>query len=153
MAISVSYDNIFSEFFLSVDDWDITSLSDDVVNEMLVGFLHSAVSEPYISKIFSEFEIDDENASISFELRHARSDSNDTMFVVKVLALGMAIRWLDPQISSTRNTQQVFSNSESKFYSQKEQLMGLISLQQKKEHELRKYIRDYGYAYNSYLEE
>ena len=153
MAVSISYDDIFSEFLLSVDDWDITSLSDDVVNSFMLGFFNSAISEPYIRKIFSSFELDDENSSIVFELRSPVSDSDDARYVTKVIAQGMVIKWLDPQITSTRYTQQVFSNSEAKYYSQKEQLMGLIELQQKKERDLRKYIRDHGYVYNSYLED
>lgn len=153
MAISISYDDIFSEFLLSIEDWDLASFSDDVAYSFMAGYLSSAVAEPYVRKIFSEFEIDEDGEAITFELRHPQSEAGDTRFVTKILAQGMAIKWLDPQISSTRNTQQVYSNSEAKFYSQREHLRGLIELQQKKQRELRKYIRDNGYIHNSYLED
>lgn len=153
MAVSIPYDDIYSEFLLSIEDWDIASLSEDTAYSFMSGYLSSAVSEPYVRKIFSEFEMDDDNETITCTIRHPQSDSDDARYVTKILAQGMAIKWLDPQIASTRNTQQVYSNSEAKFYSQREHLRGLIELQEKKERELRKYIRDNGYIHNSYLED
>lgn len=152
MAVSISYDDIFSEFLLSVEDWEISSLSDDIITNFMLGYLHNTVSEPYVRKIFSSFEMDDDEETITFELKHPISNGDDSRFVLRIISLGMVIHWLTPQIASTRNTLQVFSNSEAKYYSQREHLKGLIELQQKKERDLRKFIRDNGYIHNSYLE-
>ena len=87
----------------------------------------------------------------------AKSGLNEKQFNVdlldkekEILAVLIARQWLQPQINSVLLTKQVFSDKESKFYSQKEMLAGLMSLDEKLKIEAQKLSRDYTYSSGSY---
>lgn len=80
-------------------------------------------------------------------------DSEDEEFVKDVLARGMVIAWLEPQVKSVLLTAQMFGGKEEKYYSQAAHLSQLQSLLADAKTELSKILRDYGYLYNSYIKE
>ena len=49
----MTYDEIFSSFYPLVTDKDFFNLPEDYAYNLMSGWLHSAVSVPYIRKIFS----------------------------------------------------------------------------------------------------
>lgn len=70
---------------------------------------------------------------------------------MEVIATGMVVEWVTPQVNSVINTQQMFSGKEVNFYSQANHLAELQNLLKLSSSTLRKLIRDRGYYVNSYI--
>ena len=49
---SSEYDDIFSRFYLRVKDYDMVGLDENIVKEMLNGYLKSTLSKPVIRRLF-----------------------------------------------------------------------------------------------------
>lgn len=111
-----SYEDIFSRFYLRVKDYEIISLDEKIVNEMLSGYLRQVISKPMVRRLFSSLSMDDDIEEIEYVLREPLDDDSDKDFVDEVLSLGMVERWVDPRFHSTLLTSQFISNSEEKFY-------------------------------------
>lgn len=146
---SVLYDDIYSKFLLKITDYNFASLNPNDAYEMMKGYLHSAVAVPYISKIFSSITFDDEILTLTYELKNEIFKNGDIDYVTNILAIGMVIQWLEPQVKSVLHTLQMFGGKEEKFYSQAAHLSELKSLLKDCKVELRKMIRDRGYIANS----
>lgn len=141
-----SYEDIFSRFYLRVKDYEIISLDEKIVNEMLSGYLRQVISKPMVRRLFSSLSMDDDIEEIEYVLREPLDDDSDKDFVDEVLSLGMVERWVDPRFHSTLLTSQFISNSEQKFYAQSTQLNELRAMYEKAQTDLRKLIRDRGYS-------
>lgn len=116
--------------------------------------LYAAISKPYVMKLFNSLTMTDDVIELKYTLKHTIDKSNeDKYFVVDIIAIGMVIEWLEPQVKSTLNTLQMFSGKEEKFYSQSAHLGELKGLLRDAKVEQRKLIRDRGYISNSYLSE
>lgn len=128
------YENIYTRFLTKITDFNLLSLNDEDLHNMMYGWLCSAVAK---QKIFDNtFTFDDEN--LCFE-----EDLNDAE--IEILAVGMAIEWLEPQVNSATLTMQVFSSSDEKFYSQANHLSELRGRLKEMKIERRKLVRDYQY--------
>lgn len=147
------YEEIYSRFLTRVEDFKLAELGQRLAEEMMNGWMHSTLSKPYVRRLFSEMEIDDDNEQLNYDLKYQVSDEEDRDFVEELISLGMVVQWLTPQVNSVLNTAQFFSNAEQKFFSQANHLEQLRELLKKNENDLRKLIRDRGYIYNSYLGE
>lgn len=145
------YSDIFSRFLLKVTDYDLPQIDEYLVNEMMTQWLHSTLSRPYIRRLFSSIEVDDDIEEIEFELNNPTSDDEDQEFVEEVLAEGLVVQWLKPQYRSKLNTQQVYSNSEQKYYSQAPHAAEVKEMYKEAERGVRKMIRDRGTFYNGYV--
>lgn len=145
------FDNIYSRFYLRITDYNLAGLSENIASEMMNGWMHATLSKPYVRRLFNQLVIDDDVEEIEYELKFPTSDGEDQDFIEQVIAMGMVIEWLQPQVNSVLNTAQMFSNSEQKFYSQANHLEVLQELLKKNQNDQRKLIRDRGYIYNSYL--
>ena len=145
------YSDIFSRFLLKVTDYNLAQTDEYLANEMMAQWLHSALSYPYVSRMFASIIADDDVEEIEYELKNPTSEEADQEFVEEIFASGMVIQWIKPQVNSVLNTQQILSNSEQKFYSQANQLEVLQELLNSTENSLRKAIRDRGTFYNPYL--
>ena len=98
--------------------------------------------------------LDDEVIQLTYSLKHVINEADEDMrFVIEVIAMGMVIEWLEPQVNSVLNTLQMFSGKEEKFYSQSNHLSELKDLLKQSEIKQRKLIRDRGYISNTYLSE
>ena len=146
---NVLYDDIYSKFLLKITDYSFASLDPNDAYEMMLGYLHNAVAVPYISKIFSSAIFDDEILTLTYELKNEIFENGDVDYVTNILATGMVIQWLEPQVKSVLHTLQMFGGKEEKFYSQAAHLSELKSLLKDCKVELRKMIRDRGYISNS----
>lgn len=140
------FNEIYSRFYLRVKDYDIAQLEENVVNEMLYGYLRSTMSKPMVRRIFSSIDIDEDVEEIEYELREPIDEVSDKDFVEEVLATGMVSEWCNPKYQSTLLTSQFFSNSEQKYYSQAAHLAEMKELLNKSQTDLRKLIRDRGYS-------
>lgn len=145
------FSNIYSRFYLRITDYNLAGLNESIAKEMMNGWMHATLSKPYVRRLFGALTIDDDVEEIEYELKFPTSDSEDQDFIEQIIAMGMVIEWLQPQVNSVLNTAQMFSNSEQKFYSQANHLEVLQQLLKKNQNDQRKLIRDRGYIYNSYL--
>ena len=151
MAV-LNYNDIISYFLPKVEDCDFIKFSIDDFNLFFTQWLHAAVSKPYVRRLFSSISLDDEIMTMNYEMVYSIDEETDKEFVCEILALGVGVQWLSPQINSTINTRQVYASKEEKFYSQSQHLTELRSLKKDWLKEQRGMIRDRGYSWNSYLD-
>lgn len=147
------YQDIYSRFYLRVEDYNIVGLQEKLVKEMMNGWMKSTLSKPYVRRLFDTLTIDDDVEELEYTLKFPVSDEEDQAFVEELVVLGMVENWLEPRYHSTLNTSQFFSNNEQKFYSQANHMAELREMYHKAQNDLRKLIRDRGYIYNSYVTE
>ena len=61
--LSISYEEIFSRFYTKVEAYDLMTLYNDVTmqNVTLCSWLHSAISAPYVYRLFSTITLPKED--------------------------------------------------------------------------------------------
>lgn len=147
-----AYQNIYSRFLIKVRDYEFAGLPEPNATEQMLDWLRSALSQPYIFRIFDSFSADDEIAEMEYTLTDITNEYNDQNFVEELLAYQMVVEWLQPKVKATTLINQMITNSkESKFYAQSNQLAQLRELLAEAETKVRSMLRDRGYIYNSYL--
>lgn len=151
---SIEYDEVFSRFYSKVEAFDFLyeELPEELIAEYMSEWLLSAISYPYIRKLFTTVILDNDDEEIQFELRYEVDEFSDIQFVTEVLAYGMVYSWLEPKVKSITNIYQNFTTSEQKFYSQSAHLSELRALSSDAETRIRGLIRDRGYLYNTWLD-
>ena len=149
---SLNYNKIYSRLFTKIEAYDFIELSEEMLNEFLCNWVHSATANPYVRRLFSSFAIDDEIQSIAYEMKYTIDEQSDEEFVIEILALGIAVAWLEPKINSITNIAQMFGSKDEKFYSQSQHLSELRNLLNDFKKQQRRMIADRGYAWNSYLD-
>lgn len=147
------YEDIYSRFYLRVEDYNIVGLEKKLVENMMNGWMKSVLSKPYVRRLFATLDNDEDVEEIEYELKFPVSDEEDQDFVEELIATGMTVEWLRPKYNSTLLTSQFFSNSEQKFFSQANHMTELKDMYHRAENDLRKLIRDRGYINNQYLSE
>lgn len=146
------FDELYSRFYLRVEDYNIVGLEEKVVTNMMNGWIKSTLSKPYVRRLFDELDFDEDIGELEYEMKLPVSEEEDKDFVEEVIALGMVVEWLSPKYHSTLLTSQMFSNSDQKYYSQANHMTELKDMYHRAQNNLRKLIRDRGYIYNGYLE-
>lgn len=113
---SIEYDEVFSRFYSKVEAFDFLyeELPEELIAEYMSEWLLSAISYPYIRKLFTTVILDNDDEEIQFELRYEVDEFSDTQFVTEVLAYGMVYSWLEPKVKSITNIYQNFTTSEQK---------------------------------------
>ena len=77
---SISYDEIFNFFFGEIDsDVDLLKLEEEDLLELELEYLHKAISKPYILRLFSKFNFDDENKTLTFEMSFQVIPANENI--------------------------------------------------------------------------
>ena len=117
------------------------------------GWLHSAASQPIVRIKFSTLSFVDEVMELKFALNMSVDEESDMYFVAEILARGMVIEWLEPQVKSQLVIDQFFGGKEQKWFAQANHLNSLKQMLNDAKTEQRKMIRDYGYMHNSYIRE
>lgn len=143
---SIEFEEIYSRFYMRVQDYEMSGLKESLVKEILFEYLRSTVSKPMVRRLFSSITIDEDIEEIEYELRNSLDEDSDNDFVEEVLSLGMMECWASPKYNSTLLTSQMFSNSEQKYYSQAAHLAEMKELLVKAQTDLRKLIRDRAYS-------
>lgn len=149
---SLNYDKIYSRLFTKIEAYDFIELSEEMLNEFLCNWVHSAAANPYVRRLFSVFNLDDEIQAISYEMKYSIDELSDEEFVIEVFSLGTAIAWLEPKINSITNINQFFGSKDEKWFSQASHLSELRGLLSDFKKQQRRMIADRGYAWNSYLD-
>jgi hypothetical protein len=149
---SLTYDIIYSRLFSKIEAYDFIELSEDMLNEFLCNWIHSASANPYVRRLFKTFNLDDEIQEISYEMKYSVDEFSDTEFVTEILTLGIVVAWLEPKTNSINNIAQMFGSKEEKFYSQSQHISELRALVNDSKKQQRRMIADRGYAWNTYLD-
>ncbi len=51
---------IYSRFYLRVEDYNVVGLEENIVKEMMNGWIKSTLSLPYVRRLFDDLVIDEE---------------------------------------------------------------------------------------------
>ena len=148
----MTYEEIYSQFYSKeTDPTFFKKYSKDEAYELMRTWLHSIVATPYVRKCFSTITLDDELLELTFELKNSIDEDSDNFFVKDILAQGMVICWMQQQIDKTVSLATVIGGKEEKtiLNNYKANIARLNDLKV----QLRKTIRDYGYANNKYIGE
>lgn len=149
---SLKYDDIFSSFLGDITDYDLVNLSITDATELMTEYLHKAVAETYVKRLFSSVELADDVQTMTFEMKRVSDENLDKEFVTHMLGKWMTYEWIHKQVRSVLNTAQFFGGAEQKWFAQANHLSQLKELQEQIYSEARNFIRDKGYIENSYLE-
>ena len=147
------FEDIYSRFYLRVEDYNIVGLETYLVNEMMNGWMKSVLSQPYIRRLFDTLTIDEDVEQIEYTMKHPISEEEDKDFVEELIVLGMVAEWVSPKYHSTLLTSQFYSNNEQKYYSQANHMTELKDMYHRAKNDVRKLIRDRGYINNLYIGE
>ena len=145
----LSYSTLFSRVLNKINDPKELQLNENDLLSIYTERLHSVVGKPRVRKLFSTLSLDDEIQEMTFTLNNSVDEDSDKDFVLEILALGMAIEWLQPQVDSVIHTSVMIGGKEEKklLDNHKNMIDRLDSMKK----EQNKMIRDYGYMYNSYI--
>lgn len=161
--LSISYEEVFSRFYTKVEAYDLMTLYKDVKmqNAILCSWLHSAISAPYVYRLFSTItlpiednivDLSDDDNVIKAELVYSIDDYSDKNFIIELLSYGIALAWIEPKVNSLTNISQMFGSSAEKWYSQSTHLTEIRALRDDLYHKQRSLIRDRGYINNEYID-
>lgn len=149
-----SYQNIYSRFLNKIRDYEFAGLPEPNATEQMLEWLQSALSKPYIYRIFelNTLEADDEIGQLTYTLTNSVNDTLDQNFVNELLAYQMIVEWLESKMNTTTLINQMVTNSkEQKFYNQKDHHAEIRNSYDDAENKVRSMLRDRGYIWNSYL--
>lgn len=122
---SISFSEIYSSFFTKIEGYDLfdPNLSEETRNEFLCNYLHSALSDRYVSQLFESLTVTDsvvdnnevvDDGIVDYTLKYATNDFSDSEFVKEMLAYGMALAWVTPKVNSLTNIQMLVSDAQTK---------------------------------------
>lgn len=132
--MATPYEKIYGRFLNRTTDFNLVELDDHTLNEMLKGWLHSAIVKVRTSSDLSVR--DDENEVFESDL---------TDMDIELLAMGMTLAWLDQTLNSTELTLMMIGGKEEKYYSQSAHIAELRALRADTLREMQQL-----YTYNTY---
>ena len=135
-----SYEVIYGRFLNSTTDFNLAELDDHTLNEMLKGWLHTAIVKTRTS---GDLTRDDENETFNNDLSELD---------IELLAMGMRLSWLDQTLNSTELTHQFLGGKEEKFFSQANHIEELRNLRADTLREMQQLYTYSTYANNSYFD-
>lgn len=140
--MATSYETIYNRFVQKVTDFNIVELDDYSLDNMLDGWLKSAIVRT--RKCEHDLSQRDE------ELQEFTEDLSD--LEIELLALGMVDAWVTPMLNSTELTLQFLGGKEEKFYSQAQQMAELRNIKKENSLEMNRLHNYYTYTNNSYFD-
>ena len=147
-----SYNDVYSRFLIKIRDYEFAGLPEPNATEQMLEWLRSALSQPYIIRIFDSFSADDEIAELEYTLTSSVNEYIDKNFVEELLGCQMVCEWLEPRVKTSTLINQMITNSkESKWYNQKDHIAQLQELLADAKNKVKSMLSDKGYAWNSYL--
>ena len=138
--MSTPFDKVYGRFLNRTTDFNLVDLDDHTFNEMLKGWLHSAIVRVRTS---GDLTRDDEAEVFENDL------SNQD---VELLGMGMTLAWLDQFINSTEYTSLFVGGKEQKFYSPNSQLSELRALRADTLREMQQLYTYSTYTNNDYFD-
>lgn len=135
--MATPYEKVYDRFLIRTTDFNLGELDDYTLNEMLKGWLRSAIVNTRTSTALSAR--DDENEVFNNDL---------TDLDIELLAMGMTLAWLDQYLNSTENVLQFIGGKEEKYYSQANHIEQLRALREDTRLEMKR-LHSYGTYANS----
>ena len=151
---SIRYDAIYSRFFTKVEAFDLVDedISEKTAREFLCNYLHSAVYDPYVRRLFASVSMNDSSETLEYEISYEIGTDIDQEFLLELLAYGMAYAWIEPKVQSLTAIAQTFGTSDLKFYSEANHIEAKRNLRDDLRYRIRRMISDRGYLNNKYLD-
>ena len=140
--MSTPYEKVYNRFFQKITDFNLTEVDDYTLNEMLKGWLSSAIVNA--RKREHDLSLRDD------EIQEFNEDLSD--LEIELLALGMKLAWLDQYLNSTEYVLQFIGGKEEKYYSQASHLSELRGLRSDTVLEMQKLHNYNTYINNSYFD-
>lgn len=137
-----SYAKLYQRCLAKIEDPTLAMLSDDELQNVLHGYLVSAIAKHRIC----EHDLSDRDDEL-MQFNVTLSDIE-----LEIIGLLMAREWVSQQLLSVTNTLQVFSGKETNYYSQAAHLKELQALDDKYRLEAQQLSRDYTYANSDYFD-
>lgn len=145
----LSYSTLFSRVLNKINDPKELALDENDLFEIYTERLHSVIGKPRVRRLFSSITFDDELQEMQFTLNNSVDKDSDEDFVLEILALGMTIEWLQPQVDSVLHTSvMIGGKEEKKLLDNHKNMIDRLDGMKKEQNKM---IRDYGYMYNSYI--
>ena len=140
--MATPYEKVYNRFLQKISDFNLTEVDDYSFDEMMNGWLNSAVirvrkCQHDLSKRGDEFQ----------EFEEDLSDLE-----IELLALGMVDAWVTPMLNSTELTLQFIGGKEEKYYSQSQMLSELRNLKKENSLEMNRLHNYYTYTNSSYFD-
>lgn len=140
--MATPYEKVYNRFFQKITDFNLTEVDDYTLNEMLKGWLSSAIVNA--RKREHDLSLRDD------EIQEFNEDLSD--LEIELLALGMKLAWLDQYLNSTEYVLQFIGGKEEKYYSQASHLSELRGLRSDTVLEMQKLHNYNTYINNSYFD-
>jgi hypothetical protein len=140
--MATSYEIVYNRFVQKITDFNILDLDDYSLDNMLDGWLKSAIVRT--RKCEHDLSQRDDEAQ---EFAEDLSDLE-----IELLALGMVDAWVTPMLNSTELTLQFLGGKEEKFYSQSQHLAELRTIKKENSLEMNRLHNYYTYTNNSYFD-
>lgn len=140
--MATSYEIVYNRFVQKITDFNILDLDDYSLDNMLDGWLKSAIVRT--RKCEHDLSLRDD------ETQEFAEDLSD--LEIELLALGMVDSWVTPMINSTELTLQFLGGKEEKFYSQSQHLAVLQDIKKDNSLEMNRLHNYYTYTNNSYFD-
>lgn len=140
-----SYEKIYSRFLSKIEDSDLPKLTQSESNQLLEGWLESALGLMEIDKLKIEHDLSarhSEDAYFEEDLTNAE---------IEVLALYMVVAWYEPRVNSLEHTLLFMGSKDEKWTNQKDHLNAIKSIQESYRVKARKYVRNHSSRVNAYL--
>jgi hypothetical protein len=138
--MATPYEKVYGRFLNRTTDFNLAEMDDHTLNEMLKGWLHSAIVNTRTSSDLSKRDDDTEEFS---------SDLSDQD--IELLAMGMTMAWIDQYLHSTENVLQFIGGKEEKYYSQANHIAELRAMREDVRLEMKRLHSYSTYKTNSYL--
>lgn len=153
MSTSISYDEIYSRFLTKASAYDLIMgyIKEETQLEFMSNWLHTAIANPQIRRIFTSVSMDDEVQSLTYEIKNSVDDFTDNEFVIEICAQGLLIAWISPKVNNITNMEQMISDADKKFYSQASFSAEMRNIQETAEIHLTDLLARRGGYWNVYL--
>lgn len=136
--MATPYEPIYNRALAKIQDFDLAILQDRDLEEMLHGWLMSAIAK--FRQCKNDLSDRDE------ELRQFNIDLEDEE--IEILAIMIVREWLSPQVHSALLTKQIFGGKEENYFSQSAHLKQLMDADTSLRVEAQKLSRDYTYNHD-----
>lgn len=140
--MATPYEDIYNKASRLITDPELAMFPEEELEDMFHGWLMSAI--PKFRKCKNDLSDRNEDE---------KCFNTDLLDIEQeILAIMMTREWLKPQLDSVLLTRQVFTDNESKFYSQAAHLTALEERDEKLRIEAQKLQRDYTFNNSNYWE-
>ena len=140
--MATPYEKIYNRFSQKITDFNLSEMDDFSLDEMLHGWLNSAIVN--VRKREHNLSLRDD------DIMEFQEDLSD--LEIEMLALGMKLAWIDQYLNSTENVLQFIGGKEEKYYSQANHIAEIRELRKDTVREMQSLHNYDTYTNNSYFD-